>query len=262
MSNQVRGVFKPFLLLIHYWFPVGLGWSVVLVIHQATGLPILTSGFRLYLLGIFAAYSFDRIVDDADSSQPLWVKTALVHGFLFSVIVGFFLAVQLPIQTFVALLLFSIITLLYFWAKRLPFIKGVLVAIIWGWAGVALPFTNTHWFAWQFWTMQISLPVVLLITCNVILCDFKDIQTDHLQGVRSLPAMLGLRKSMVVISILLMVAAVISYKENLMVLVIGSALLLFLTQFPRLLSVKAIGPLIVDASLTIPGLLIALRLVS
>lgn len=259
---MARDVFKPFLLLIHYWFPVGLGWSVVLVIHQATGLPILSSGFHLYLLGIFAAYSFDRIVDSADSAEPLWVKTALVHGFLFSTVIGFFLAVQLPIQTFVALLLFSMITLLYFWAKRLPFVKGFLVAIVWGWAGIALPFANTHWFAWQFWTMRISLPVVLLIACNVILCDFKDIGSDHRHGVKSLPAVLGSRRAIWVISILLTVAAFISYEENLMVLVIGSALMLAVTQFPRLLAVKALGPLIVDASLTVPGLLIVLHLVS
>ena len=261
-SRWVREPFKSLLLLVHYWFPVALGWSVVLVIHQATGQSIVASGLHLYLLGICAAYSLDRIVDNTDASRPLWLKTALASGFLVSALVGFFLAIRLSIQTFSALLLFSIITLLYSKAKKLPFVKGLLVAVVWGWAGVALPFANTHWFAWQFWTMQISLPVVMLIACNVILCDFKDINSDQARGVRSLPAMLGSQKTMWILSILLAIVAMVSFHENRMGLVISSALLFLLTQFPRLLSLDALGPLIVDALLTIPGVLIALHLIS
>ncbi len=240
---------------------MALGWSLVLVIHQATGLPIFTSGFHLYLLGICAAYSFDRLVDHDNSPQPLWLKAALLTGLLLSTFIGFFLALRLSLQTFSALLLFSILTLSYNWLKKFPFVKGFLVAIVWVWAGVALPFANHHWFAWQFWTMHVSLPVVMLVACNVILCDFKDINTDHEHGVKSLPAMLGLRRTMLIVSVLLIVAAVLSYEQSLQGLVIGSALLLLLTQFPRLLVLDAIGPLMVDASLTVPGMLIALHLV-
>ena len=234
---------------------------MVLVIHQATGMPIITSGLHLYLLGICAAYSLDRIVDNPDASRPLWMKIALASGFLVSALAGFFLAIRLSIQTFSALILFSTISVFYFQAKKLPFVKGLLVAVVWGWAGVALPFANTHWFAWQFWTMQISLPVVMLIACNVILCDFKDIGSDHMNGVQSLPAMLGSRRTMWILSISLVIAAMISFQENRMGLVVSSALLFLLTQFPRLLSVDALGPLIVDAALTIPGVLIVLHLV-
>jgi len=250
------------LLLVHYWLPVVLGWSVVLVIHQATSLPISTSGLHLYLLGILAAYSLDRIMDNSDPSRPAWIKAALLTGFLFSAIVGFFLALHLSPQTFSALVLFSAITLSYAWIKRLPFAKGALVGIVWVWAGVALSFSNHHWFAWQFWTMGVSLPMVILIACGVVLCDFKDIKTDHIQGVKSLPAMLGSRKTVLVISALLIVATLISYQEGRMGLMISGALLFLITQFPRLLSLKAIGPLIVDASLAVPGFLIAFHLVS
>lgn len=259
---MIRDTFRSLLLLVHYWFPVVLGWSVVLVIHQATSLPISTSGLYIYLLGICAAYSLDRIVDNTDPSRPVWLRAALFTGFLFSATVGFFLALHLSAQTFSALVLFSAITLSYAWIKRLPFAKGVLVGVVWVWAGVALSFSNHHWFAWQFWTMGVSLPMVILIACGVVLCDFKDIKTDHLQGVKSLPAMLGSRKTVIVISSLLIVATLISYREGRMELVISGALLLLITQFPRLLSLKAIGPLIVDASLAVPGVLIAFHLVS
>jgi len=102
----------------------------------------------------------------------------------------------------------------------------------------------------------------LLVACGVVLCDFKDIKADHQQGVKSLPTMLGSRRTTLVISAVLVVTALISYGENRMGLVISSLLLILLTQFPRLLSLKAIGPLIVDAVLAIPGFLIAFHLIS
>jgi len=257
-----REPFKSLLLLIHYWFPIGLGWSVVLVIHQATGMPIINSGLRLYLFGICAAYSLDRLIDNNDSSRPLWLTIALVLGFALSAFAGFILSLKLSIQTFSALVLFSIIALLYTQAKKLPFVKGILVAVVWGWAGVALPFANTHWFAWQFWTMQISMPVVMLMACNVILCDFKDINSDHINGVQSLPAMFGSRRTIAIISISLIIAAIVSFQEHRIGLVVSSVLLFLLALFPQLLSLDALGPLIVDASLTLPGVLIALHLIS
>jgi len=260
-SILAREPFRSLLLLIHYWFPVALGWSVVLVIHQATGMPIISSGLHLYLLGICAAYSLDRLVDNADVSRPVWMAAALASGFLLSATGGIFLALKLSVQTFSALILFSVITLLYTQIKKLPFVKGIVVAIVWGWAGVALPFANQHWFAWQFWTMQISLPVVILVACSVVLCDFKDVRTDGELGVRSLPVMLGFSKTMLIVSISLVIVGVISFAENRMGLLISSALLLLLTQFPRILSLDALGPLLVDALLTIPGVLIVLHFI-
>ena len=258
---MAREPFKSLLLLIHYWFPIGLGWSVALVIHQATGMPIVSSGLYLYLFGICAAYSLDRLVDNADPSRPMWLTTVLTLGFLFSATIGIFLALKLSVQTFSALVLFSIIALLYTQIKKLPFVKGVVVAVVWGWAGIALPFANHHWFAWQFWTTQVSLPVVILIACGVILCDFKDIKSDNAFGVRSLPAMLGFSRTMWIVSISLVVVGIISFAENRMGLLVSSALLLLLTQFPRILALDALGPLIVDALLAVPGVLIVLHFI-
>lgn len=253
--------FKYFLLLIHYWFPVALGWSIALVIQRAIELPLFDSGFYLYLLTIFAAYNLDRIIDNDDPTRPTWLTIALVSGCLFSTITGLVIALQLSVQTFSALLIFSVITLLYKQAKKLPLLKGVLVAVVWVWAGVALPFLNTNWFAWQFWTLHISLPIVILMACGVVLCDFKDIKSDRLHGVKSLPVIWGLRKTTLIISALLFIAAIIAFHENRIGLVVSGAALLALAQFPRLLSLDAIGPLIVDVSLTLPGLLITLHLI-
>jgi hypothetical protein len=253
--------FKTFLLLVHYWFPIALGWSVALVIQRATGLSISSSGIQLYLLGICAAYSLDRLLDEPGLRHPAWLTIALWAGFVISATLGFFLALQLSIQTLSALLVFSIITLFYRKAKKFPFLKTILVAVVWTWAGVALPFANPHWFAWQFWTMQSSVPLVMLIAAGCILCDFKDLKFDDNSGVRSLPLMFGLRKTVLITSAILLTAAAISFQEGRMGIVISSICLILLAQFPSVLSLEAIGPLLVDIALTIPGVLISLHMV-
>ena len=137
----------------------------------------------------------------------------------------------------------------------------MLVAVVWTWAGVALAFQNQNWFAWQFWTMQTSLPLVILITAGVILCDLKDLKRDVRNDVRSLPLMFGLRNTILITSALLLVAGAISYEQGRMGLVISSAALIVLAQFPSVISLDAIGPLLVDAALALPGFLIFFHLV-
>jgi len=257
----MKGNLKSLLLLVHYWFPVALGWSVTTVIHRATGQPILQSGIHLYLLCILAAYSFDRLYDNNDPSRPMWIKIALLSGFLASSVLGFFLTLQVSVQTLSAMVIFSIITVFYSWMKKFPFVKFLLVSIVWAWAGVALPFANQHWFAWQFWTMQTSVPLVILIACSCILCDFKDVTSDSADGVRSLPATFGPRNTIIITSVLLALTAFISYLDGRPGLFISSLILIGLAQFPKFLSLDAIGPLVVDMVLTIPGFLIVLHLV-
>lgn len=252
----MRRSLKSFLLLVHYWFPIALGWSIALVIQRATGLPFSPAGIQLYLLVICAAYSFDRLMDHTGKEHAAWLTATLWAGFLFSTALGLFLAFFLSIQTISALLVFSVITLFYRKAKRFPFLKTVLVAVVWTWAGVALPFANHEWFAWQFWTLDASLPLVMLIAAGCILCDFKDLKFDHEGGVRSLPVMFGLRKTILFTSMILFVAAFVAFQEGRMGIVVSSVALMFLARFPSLLSLEAIGPLLVDCALTIPGVLI------
>lgn len=257
----MKSTLKPILLLIHYWFPIALGWSIALVVHRATGLPILSSGIFLYLLGILAAYSLDLWLDPSEEIRPTWLTAMLFVGFLISATLGALIVVRLSVKTISVIVLFSIITVFYRQTKKIPFLKAGLVAIIWAWAGVALPFQNQNWFAWQFWIMQTSLPLVILIAAGVILCDFKDLKLDSIDDVQSLPVILGLRNTIWVTSALLLIAATISYEQGRMGLVISSAALIGLAQFPFLLSQEAIGPLLVDAALTLPGFLIFLHLV-
>lgn len=253
--------FRSVLLLVHYWFPVALGWSVALVIQHATGVPIAPAGIGLYLLCICAAYSLDRLLDNTGKNHPTWLTAALWAALGLSTFVGLFLAPQLSIQSLSAVAVFAVVTLLYRKAKRFPFLKTALVAVVWIWAGVAFTFANPGWFAWRFWTLGASVPLVMLVAAGCILCDFKDLKFDDDGGVRSLPVMFGLRKTILVTSALLLLAALIAYREGRMGLVVSGAALIVLAQFPALLSLESVGPLLVDLALTLPGVLISLRLV-
>ena len=138
----MKNTLKPILLLIHYWFPVALGWSIALVVQRATDLPILPSGILLYLLGILAAYSLDRWLDPSEEVRPNWLTATLFIGFLVSATLGTLIVVRLSVKTISVIVLFSTITIFYRKVKKIPFLKAGLVAIIWAWAGVALPFQN------------------------------------------------------------------------------------------------------------------------
>lgn len=252
----MKNNFRYLLLLIHYWFPVALGWSVVMVIHKATGMPIRPSGIELYLLSILAAYSLDRLIDNDDVHRPRWLTVALVLGLSISSVLGFILAINMSLQTLSALVVFALITVFYRRAKKFPIIKSLLVSVVWVWAGVAMAFPSERWLAWEFWTLPVSVPLVMLIACGCIMCDFKDIKSDGEHGVRSLPVLFGRAQSVLIISALLLVTAGISFLENRMGLVTTSAVLIALVQFPGVLAMDAVGPLIVDALLVLPGLLI------
>jgi len=259
---DVKRFLGSVLLLIHYWLPIGLGWSLVIVVQHATGMPIQFAGFYLYLLGICAIYSIDRVIDNSDPSRQVWVTRTLVLAFSISIIASLFLVVQLSLQAISALVILLLVTVLYLWVKRVPFLKGFWAALVWGWTTVALPFADQQWFALHFWTMQVSLPIVILMTCAIIMCDFKDIEADKLNGVKSVPVILGTKRAVQVISLLLFISGIISLDEKRIGLLIGSVLLLILVQFPEFLAKKTIGPLTVDAVLVIPGLLIAFRVIS
>ncbi len=84
MENHCEAVLsgaRALLLLIHYWLPVMLGWSLALVIQRAGGWAFSHTGLTLLLAGIGAAYSVDRIVDFSEQGEiSSWLKGMLWGG--------------------------------------------------------------------------------------------------------------------------------------------------------------------------------------
>jgi 4-hydroxybenzoate polyprenyltransferase and related prenyltransferases len=178
-------------LLAHYLFPIALGLSFSLVMHRATGLPLSAAGMVLFIAGIGCAYSLDRLIDKPAIPYPRWVFLALVATFATAALAGLVAAVCLPVKTLSATLIFAAASLFYRRLKHYPTAKTILVAVVWTWAGAALPITNHHWAAWDWWSISVSCPLILLMSAGCILCDLKDTEVDRQSGVRSLPVVLG-----------------------------------------------------------------------
>lgn len=248
------------LKLLHFWFPVALGWSIAQVFSRATGAPLYSNGVMLFLSGIWAAYSLDRILD-RKTPQTLFLRVALAVGLVFSIALCAFSAAHLSIKTLSAVLVFSFLALLYRRLKKFPLLKTFVVALVWVWAGAALSIANDEWFGWNWLSVGASVPLFLLVAAGCILCDFKDVEADERAGVKSLPVLLGVRKTVLIVTILASVAVAVALSQNRFGLVASGAVMIALAQYPRILAVEDVGPLLVDFILTLPGILIAAKLV-
>jgi 4-hydroxybenzoate polyprenyltransferase len=171
------------------------------------------------------------------------------------------MAVQLPLQTAVLVPLLGAIALGYAHLKRVPLVKPVLLPVIWTWSVIALPYGDGSWFGWHALRLPIALPLVLLIAAGCLLCDLKDEQSDREEGVASLPAQLGATRSAQLATALALLAALVATVEHRTGLVVSAFALGLTTLWPRLLATESVGPLIVDVALTLPGILIATRLI-
>lgn len=256
----MRSSFFALLKLLHFWFPVALGWSIAQVVHRATNVPLYSNGLMLFLSGIWAAYSLDRLAD-SPPNQPRFLRVALFIGLFFSVILCAVSAAHLSVKTLSAVLVFSFLAVLYRRLKKYPLLKTLIVAMVWVWAGVALSVANDEWLGWQWWTISASLPLLLLIAAGCILCDFKDMKADEEQGVKSLPVLLGIQKTILIVTILASAAVAVALSQNRVGLAVSGAVMIGLAQYPSILATEDIGPLLVDFILTLPGILIVSKLV-
>lgn len=248
------------LKLLHFWFPVALGWSIAQVVHRATGIPLYSNGLILFLAGIWAAYSLDRLTDEP-TRQSRFLKIALVSGLVAAVALCAFSAAHLSLKTLSAVAVFSFLALLYRRLKKFPLLKTFIVALVWVWAGAALSVKTDEWFGGDWWTMSAAIPLFLLIAAGCILCDLKDVEADKKQNVRSLPVLFGVRRTVLIVMVLAGIAAVIAASQNRPGLLISSLTLIVFAQYPSILAVEDVGPLLVDFILTLPGILIAAKVV-
>jgi len=256
----LRHTGRSALHLVHYWWPLALGWSLTVVVQRSSGRAPDANGLAVLLAGIVAAYSADRVIDPARTAHP-WMMRLLVLVALVSAAICGVAAWRLPIQTSAIVPALGLAALGYTRLKQLPVTKTVLLPFIWTWAAMALPFNDGSWLGWRVLLQPIAAPLLLLITAGCLLCDLKDEWHDRRAGVRSLPAMLGGAATIHVSMALIVAAAVLALAEHRPGIAISSAALAISTFSPALLATDAAGPLLVDVILTLPGILISTRLV-
>jgi len=257
----VRNSDRSALRLLHYWWPLALGWSLTVVVQRATGREADMYGIVTLLSGIFAAYSLDRVLDPSATPERSWMMRMLALAGITSAIVCGMAGMRLPIKTAALVPALGAASLLYPALKRIPITKTVALPAVWTWASIALPFNDGSWFGWHAVLQPVALPLLLLIGSGCLLCDLKDEAGDRLAGVRSLPAMLGATATVRVAVALAVASAAIALIEHRTGVAVGAAALGAATFSPSLLATEAAGPLLVDVILTLPGILISARVV-
>jgi 4-hydroxybenzoate polyprenyltransferase len=249
------------LQLLHYWWPLALGWSLAVVVARATGRAPDAYGLVTLLAGITAAYSVDRVLDPPSARRSRWVQGLLVGAAAAAALFCGMAAGRLPFQTAALVPALGIAALLYPRLKQLPLTKTFALPLVWTWASIALPFNDGSWFGWHALLLPVAVPILLLVAAGCLLCDLKDEQVDRLAGVRSLPAMFGAPATVRVAIALAVAAAALAFFEHRTGIVISAAALSAATMLPAVLASDAAGPLLVDMILTLPGILISVRVV-
>lgn len=249
------------LRLVHYWWPLVVGWSATLVVHRATLRAPDQAGVAFLLLGICAAYSLDRVLDRGPEPARPWVRRTLIVTAALSMLAGALVLTRMPLQTAAIVPLLSIAALAYRNLKRLPLAKNVFVPLVWTWATIALPFPDGSWFGWRWIAEPIAPPLFLLLTAGVLLCDLKDEPHDRRAGVASLAVVVGGQRAAWIGVGLGLVAGVAAYLEHRSGLAVSAFGLSVTALWPRLLATDVVGPLVVDVILSVPGFLIASHLV-
>lgn len=248
------------LRLLHYWWPLALGWSTTLVVQRATGRAPDAAGLLVLLFGIGAAYSLDRVIDPGRIGRGALLGVLVFAGAACAAACAR-VAVQLPIETAVLVPLLGAIALGYGYLKKLPLVKTVALPLIWTWSTIALPYGDGSWFGWHALRLPIALPLLLLIGAGCLLCDLKDEQSDRQEGIASLPAQIGAERSARLALVLALIAAFIAMLEHRTGLAVSAIALSLTALWPRFLATETVGPLLVDVVLTLPGILIVTRLV-
>ena len=238
-----------------------MGGSIVMVIRRATARPIDGAGLGLLCCGILVAYSLDRLVDISRAAESRWLRRVLSMAALVGMAIGAIFLARLPLRTGILVPALGIVVLAYPRLKSVPVLKTVLVATAWTWSLMALPFDDASWLGWRVWLMPVAVPLTCLIASGCLLCDLKDVETDEHASVSSLPVLMGVRSTVAAAVLLALVGAIVALAEGRVGLCIGGVALALAALRPRLLARDVVGPLLVDVILTVPGLLIVLRVV-
>ena len=182
---------RSMLRLLHYWWPLAVGWSLMVVVRRATGRTAHPAGVASLLCGIVAAYSLDRVLDPAAHRPQRWMLRLLAATGVLAALACGVAALRLPIRTAALIPALGAAALLYPRLKSLTLTKTVALPLAWTWAVIALPFNDGSWLGWHTLANPVAPSLLLLVASGCLLCDLKDEAVDRTAGVRSVPARLG-----------------------------------------------------------------------
>ncbi len=252
----------PLALLLQCLLPIAVGWSFALTLRHALGIPFAPWGLTLFLAGIGAAYTVDRLIDPAErrrdrlqqARMPRWLHRTLWSAALCFSGVTLLAALRMPRSLQTTAFILSAASLAYPLLKRLPLAKTAAIALAWTWASGSLPFPVSRIAPW--WRLDLALPLFLLVAANAILCDLKDREHDREDGIPAFPVLFGPRATCLAATGMLAASVALALSRGCLALAASGAALAIVAQFPQWLGHEIAGPLLADALLILPGLLI------
>lgn len=137
------------LRLLHYWWPLAVGWSLMVVVPRATGRTAHPAGVASLLCGIIAAYSLDRVLDPAAHPPQRWMMRLLAATGVLAALACGVAALRLPTQTAALVPALGAASLLYPRFKALALTETFALPVVWTWAAIALPLNDGSWFGWR-----------------------------------------------------------------------------------------------------------------
>lgn len=246
--------------LLHYWWPLALGWSLTVLVGSALGRAADAAGRLTLLSGILCAYSLDRAYGSHAPGIPRGLRSVLRAVAAAATVVCAAAALRLPVETAVLVPVLAVAALAYPELKRLPATKLVLLPLVWVWGSMVLPFNAGSWAGWRMLTQPIVAPLLLLVAAGSLLCDLKDEADDRARGVWTLPARVGAAHTLRLAAGLALGASALAALQHQPTLAAGGVALGASTLVPSVLSTEVAGPLLVDVILTLPGVFVAARL--
>lgn len=257
-ATPVRG--GSWLRLLHYWWPLALGWSLTVVLARVLDRAAAPAGRLTLLSGILCVYSLDRSYGPVTPAVSTRLRGLLLAVAAASGVVCAAAALRLPLHTAVMVPVLAAAGLAYPQLKRIPGTKLVLLPLTWVWSCAALPFNNGSWAGWRALTQPVVVPLLLLVAAGSLLCDLKDEADDRSSGVWSLPARAGAAHTLRLAVVLALTSSGLATLQHRPAIAVGGLVLSASTLVPCVLATEVAGPLLVDVILTLPGLLVAARL--
>ncbi|MCO5231841.1 MAG: UbiA family prenyltransferase [Chitinophagales bacterium] len=189
---------------------LGIDWKDVWIIYFLIG----SATMFIYQ---FSRWTFFKKVQEELSKDKLYywmdehkyvVKLCLV----LSVVVGGIATFKANIEGVVVLFCLGIISFLYnvnipignkiLTIRRIPFAKIFLIAIVWASMAVVLPWVEKYGWSWDMKMIQLFFIQFLFIFIITLPFDINDVEVDKEVGVNTIPILIGIKKSKILLTIL------------------------------------------------------------
>lgn len=247
----MRGLIR-IIAYLNIWVAVSTGfltYQTYLVFHIPTDWS--------YLLVVFFStlftYNFQRLIKHkrltsiVPSERHEWISNhfgllsgvafiSLIFALLFALTIGFRSLFLLGITGIISLLYTGFSTNKHSGLREIPMMKIIWISIVWSIATVFIPLEENHEYVNKDLLWMLHQFLFVLVLC--IPFDIRDLPYDP-KHLKTLPQMLGIKKSVAAGELLLIIMVLISYEFfGSDLFFIGNGITMFITGTVLILSVK------------------------